>query len=957
MNEKIAGNDLSTSGSDGPQLGEVLRLLEQTRATPSSSEPVTEEPSEINSGLEKKALAELQQYTVDWSGTIQSTDVLSKQPLEESELEAEIFAVGGLSAEARLLEELPSLLEDYLADIQEHSLAVAKVKLRQRISYEMGNVILQFVEELALNPGRPIKSVTSFPDSQLLFSQEEEIAKSLAKKCLATVQNLSHPELKIELLRYFSFDVAAYQQNKGQLQALLGVKCALEKINNDPYLQEQKQTKACIAHLGLTYQDEIAPTIFVDIINGAPDIFNEEYSTELIQSYFNHNQEQVLQEVSLVESLKPWQDTLRLAVVIMGVLAVGLASPALARAAIAKVATSSPAQQFLIDRAEEYLSFKESSYQNEHAQLPTLEGHTNEEVWRKIIQLKELPPNPNHRSFDEIIKAGTDQYTQETGLRPFWQVNRHYKPISYYQDIISKRGTEDVAKYWDSKMSQALETAESDSTEVNFPQSVMPDYLYKKFKRQSERIGASLTTDMPTSDIWTNYVPPKLVNEIGAQRRAMSNLVDFENPDLPSGLAQQLDYYQNQKGESFDKNTFTLLYFSDISEHVMKLAEKTGQPVSTSEVLSFVIKKNNGDIRRALTDLSLFYRFMARHHNITGEYFAGKFENQNGWLSTYILDEVSVGPSMNDIFKTAPEVYWGCNSSDDHCDQNFNGLDQEGLYYHLFASVAELGSVPYQIMTDTLMGLELSSITEHGPKKVGAELAVLKRFPAVAQLLESFSNEKTSAEPKETAINVTITFINSTDAVIQQKDILLTMADNIPEIIPFISPAQFSELLEGKVVTMESKETGIQILQLHNKRLGNKANNVIHYLTLSRGRNSESVITTSNEFSDIGTTSFSSALKNSFEVSFSAKQTNSTANFIENLKYMINQDLSDSDLTALLLREIHQANEAMNTPTLIGQFTTTEFSNLTGLNAPEPIILHPDTLRPLYGEYVASVKN
>lgn len=160
----------------------------------------------------------------------------------------------------------------------------------------------------------------------------------------------------------------------------------------------------------------------------------------------------------------------------------------------------------------------------------------------------------------------------------------------------------------------------------------------------------------------------------------------------------------------------------------MKLQENKGQPISAAKILYFWLKRNNGELSKALWDTALSLKFLARNNLVTGDY-VGDTESEEALAVQYfqrtLIDEFSL-----------VDPYSSLINSD---NSNYSAINRIGLPYHMYSMVALLHSMPAEIVGGATSIEFLAYNNEHGITKVASDVINVMGLSAVEEYLLKFS--------------------------------------------------------------------------------------------------------------------------------------------------------------------------------------------------------------------------
>ena len=153
------------------------------------------------------------------------------------------------------------------------------------------------------------------------------------------------------------------------------------------------------------------------------------------------------------------------------------------------------------------------------------------------------------------------------------------------------------------------------------------------------------------------------------------------------------------------------------------VAENGKRPVSSSKILAYHLKLNQGDLAKALWDTNYFLKFMSRANWNDGSFSAN--EENARWMAANVLDEFSVtSPNYNELTDSTPEGDMQFNCILDFwpgCDKNKDPVNQNGLAYHAWGLVSGLSHFEYQLIMARFLFDQSNNDDEYGEKKMASD--------------------------------------------------------------------------------------------------------------------------------------------------------------------------------------------------------------------------------------------
>ena len=221
-----------------------------------------------------------------------------------------------------------------------------------------------------------------------------------------------------------------------------------------------------------------------------------------------------------------------------------------------------------------------------------------------------------------------------------------------------------------------------------------------------------------------------------------TSIQDFRNDKLSSGLSKTKN------------NVDTLLYLSDITNFVEEKYNIDQRPVSSKDILVFLLEKNGGKLERAIWDQALFFKFASRNFNAEGKYDP---IGSTTWFSKHIRDEYTLwGENYNESLTTLPQACWN-----NGCDKNNDQTSRIGIAYHMWYSAALNNSLPSEIVQLVTAGTEFPKQEEHGTQKVSDEMFGFRRIQETRRILEQNEIEQAETLDRgETEKHAPVAFLN-----------------------------------------------------------------------------------------------------------------------------------------------------------------------------------------------------
>ncbi|MBU2544034.1 ATP-binding protein, partial [Patescibacteria group bacterium] len=484
--------------------------------------------------------------------------------------------------------QLEDAAKDYQTQFEELDIAFRRGPDRQGIAFGQ-----------RLKSRKSTESLNQLIDPYLEYLERSGLATELAEKSglLFADYERDLPTIKLLTAVGLTFEQLRFEQDTRrqlELSRLRGIKNIVERYKASGEIY--KRQRAELAALGQAwlgkYPKVLDAEVFVEALDNVrnPDVFSENYTDELLTSYFRIVRQPTKNLFIKLENwrterrartearrpLKNWQNTLRRAV--LTTMLISVAAPVVNE--VKDLRTAVPFVAEIIPGVLQAVDFVRDLFVKEPAADQLLSS---------------LPDNSDYRPIDEILSSAISRYEAETGQRPVWHKHPGYKELSYYQENIQEN------EKWQEFLSKPLVRTDG-GWQLNSENGAGIEWMWQ------EGIGSQ------------NGV----YDTVSASRYIMGTIRDFWNPNIPSGLNHHIWLLglsiQGDYQIDFQRDEFTRMYFADIADFVMREYQETGGPVSSEDVLVYLLNKNEGRLDYALWDYTLFLKFMTRNYDWEGQF-------------------------------------------------------------------------------------------------------------------------------------------------------------------------------------------------------------------------------------------------------------------------------------------------------------------------------------------------
>lgn len=222
------------------------------------------------------------------------------------------------------------------------------------------------------------------------------------------------------------------------------------------------------------------------------------------------------------------------------------------------------------------------------------------------------------------------------------------------------------------------------------------------------------------------------------------NAIELVKDKLPQGVvvmllrtASNIDNFQDLQaieGSGFARRQNVEQDIQDLDSFIKSQARnKAGVPLTSTDIVYFWIKRNNGDLRAALWDTAISFKFFARNNIQTGK-FTGSFPEEFEWnvefYNKYLKDEFSAVGSWSDLYSK-----YGSFTD----DANHSALNRIGLPYHAYTKVAMLDTFPPQFVASLTAGQMWAGFEDQGEIKSYTNLIQVNELEKIKVYLNSLS--------------------------------------------------------------------------------------------------------------------------------------------------------------------------------------------------------------------------
>jgi len=303
----------------------------------------------------------------------------------------------------------------------------------------------------------------------------------------------------------------------------------------------------------------------------------------------------------------------------------------------------------------------------------------------KVAEVSNTPENQGFRPVHEIINEGVTNFEKNTGKKAFYQRSKDYKEYDYYKRILDKM-----------------------SASIILPQT--PGDILEKFK---DYLPYEAQQAYFSSDLRITSFP-----EVFAEGSGLYERFKKIHPDFFNDRGQIVNYDKYFAAAEVEAQTEII----ETKEFVERTRTKSGNPISSSNLLEYYLGKNDGDLARSVYDTAIFLKFMARSDLQTAS--ASYTPSTVRWFQENINDEYQ-GPSYLD-----------------HGDDK-TLINLVGKPYHSWNLVALTAFFPVEFVHAAGVYRQLATMRDQGIDKTKADLQTLQDLRQTEQILLSRSHADT----------------------------------------------------------------------------------------------------------------------------------------------------------------------------------------------------------------------
>jgi hypothetical protein len=331
---------------------------------------------------------------------------------------------------------------------------------------------------------------------------------------------------------------------------------------------------------------------------------------------------------------------------------------------------------------------------------------------------KDIPQsNEHYRSLVDVVRTGIDEYVQDGG-KPFYKRPPYYLTQIMAAAVLLPRGV--INGNFDF-------TGTPYEAGLNFYESnfVVPIELYSRADPG--------TSSKEAAD-----------RELTAQGYA--RIVEH-----PPFYRDNYDY----RSKTIIAKSYADTY--NQTKHYIDTIRGSGK-VSTSELLTYYLKKNNGDINQSLMDTELFLELTVRGNrenlalpeqpqsNETLEEIKQRlrilYRGNAESISSMFYDEFSPRVPLDWLLEHIPPNDNVLNSTDSMIDtqwKDYMPANRAGIYYHVWSIAGMATIMDPELVEEAVTISELgTNIPEHGRIKLEADLAALHQVREVRDIFDSY---------------------------------------------------------------------------------------------------------------------------------------------------------------------------------------------------------------------------
>ncbi len=301
---------------------------------------------------------------------------------------------------------------------------------------------------------------------------------------------------------------------------------------------------------------------------------------------------------------------------------------------------------------------------------PLKTSQTLESVAQKLGNEKD---NPHFRQIHVIVNEGLLDYETKSGKKTFFKRNPAYKDWVFYQKkLIDARNSIGVV-------------AQSPEEIAKYILTSLPDSVQQRYRQSATYLGNYELAFYNGSGMWNRLVKSDIdmSDNIAVATKSKEYVFEAKN------------YIENQ-----------------VKNH-------NNKPVSASNLFSFFLQKNEGNIAESLEDTYIFLKRAARNNFETGD-FVGHQNDQNkpcvDWMKANVLDEYGAEP-----YDKPTDIH--------------NAINLVGKPYHTWNLLATIVWVPSQVVIIAGTREQLNYASSQGISKIETDLLTLADLQKTEELL------------------------------------------------------------------------------------------------------------------------------------------------------------------------------------------------------------------------------
>lgn len=274
--------------------------------------------------------------------------------------------------------------------------------------------------------------------------------------------------------------------------------------------------------------------------------------------------------------------------------------------------------------------------------------------------------NPHYQSYVDSLKEAVEEFSAKHPNTPItWNLHEDYVGDIELADILMRPITEDEnldPEYVGKTIPELLwAEVEDASKEPQTNKLASADDLHIPWQKLKQSESVIQTQEPVTSskginekivyEIILRRLPDTVVDylrsaELNTTQLPSSSYEKFKKSFDPKKHLQIIDRMTLQPGSTKINEVMAKrlhIFYAEIKSDLEALyTDNNEKPLSTSQVLLYLLEKNQGDLNSSMTDLAGFYKYMIRGDGDT-------LQGNIPWMKEHILDQVNKKFSLNEL--------------------------------------------------------------------------------------------------------------------------------------------------------------------------------------------------------------------------------------------------------------------------------------------------------------------